>query len=276
MYNKIEDILFDKFEENDIELNYEGNGEFIFTSIESLDKAEEIIKKVVGNNYNRDDSLFTIQIFENDSVLFNYLLEELKEKFLNNEISKEEYKENLIKYRKELEETYDKEELQDLIGKTFNQQKILSIYRRTKYNDSRLFAHTKCKNCGREKRVFVSNLIKDPDKYGSCVCSNKNIESRLDTINALYDGSKKLSSNTSGYTGVSFVRTYNGELYNKWRAYIEIDGKRTYLGDFDSKSKAIKARKAAALKGLKWYKEHKNQFMKDTRKKAKTYRSNSK
>lgn len=172
-----------------------------------------------------------------------------------------------------LDETYSEEELDDLVGKTFNQQKIQNIYRRNKYNDKRLFAHTKCINCGREKRLFLSNLVNDPEKYGSCVCSNTNVESRLDNIEDLFSGSKKLSTNTSGYTGVTYIKTYKGKLYDKWRAYIEIDGKRTYLGDFDSKSAAIRARKKAAEKGLKWYKEHKNEFMKNYRRKSKRYRS---
>ena len=175
-----------------------------------------------------------------------------------------------------LEETYSEEELEKMVGKTYNQQKIQSIYRRQKYNDSRLFAHTRCVKCGREKRVFLSNLINDPDKYGSCTCSDTNVESRLDNIHDLYDGSKKLANNTSGYTGVSYVKTYKGELYDKWRAYIEVDGKRTYLGDFDSKSAAVRARKKAAEKGIKWYKEHRNEFMKNYRKKSKRYRSSHK
>jgi len=65
-------------------------------------------------------------------------------------------------------------------------------------------------------------------------------------------------------------------LYDKWRAYIEVDGVRTYLGDFDSKSAAIRARKKAAEKGIKWYKEHRNEFMKNYRKKSKKYRSTRK
>lgn len=169
-------------------------------------------------------------------------------------------------------ETYSEEELDDMINKIYNQQKILNIYRRHKYGDSKLYAHTRCINCGREKRVFLSNLVKDPEKYGSCVCSDTNVESRLDNIEDLYDGSKRLSTNTSGYTGVTFVKNSNGEPYDKWRAYIEVDGKRTYLGDFKTKSAAIRARKEAAEKGLKWYKNHKNQFMKDYRKKSKRYR----
>lgn len=172
-----------------------------------------------------------------------------------------------------LDETYSDEEIESFKDKTFNQRKILSIYRKTKYGQKQLWAKTRCIDCGREKNVFLSNLVKDPDKYGSCVCSDTNIESRLDNIEDLYSGEKKIASNTSGYTGVSFVKTYGGEPYNKWRAYIDIDGKRTYLGDFDSKSKAVKARKEAGDKGIKWYKQHKNEFMASTRKKTKRSRT---
>lgn len=174
-----------------------------------------------------------------------------------------------------LEETYSDEELDDMIGKVYNLQKIQNIYRRKKYDDERLFAHTVCTNCGREKRVFLSNLINDPDKYGSCICSDTNIDAKIDNIQQLYNGSKKIASNTSGYTGVSFVKTYRGEPYNKWRAYIEVDGVRTYLGDFTSKAKAIKARKEAGEKGIKWYKDNRNKLMRDMRRKTKKY-TNSK
>lgn len=172
-----------------------------------------------------------------------------------------------------LEETYSDEELDDMIGNVYNIQKISDIYRRKKYGQERLFAHTICVNCGREKRVFLSNLVNDPDKYGSCICSDTNIEAKIDNIEDLYKGTKKLSSNTSGYTGVSLVKTYKGEPYNKWRAYIEVDGVRTYLGDFDSKAKAIKARKAAGENGIKWYKDNKNKLMRDVRRKTKKYKN---
>lgn len=172
-----------------------------------------------------------------------------------------------------LDETYSDEELDAMIGKVYNTQKIDDIYRRKKYGEPRLFAHTICVNCGRDKRVFLSNLVNDPEKYGSCICSETNIEAKIDNIQSLYDGSKKLASNTSGYTGVSFVKTYKGQPYNKWRAYIEIDGVRTYLGDFDSKAKAVKARKTAGEKGIKWYKDNRNKLMRDVRKKTKKYKT---
>lgn len=172
-----------------------------------------------------------------------------------------------------IEETYSDEELDDMVGKVYNIHKIENIYRRKKYGEERLFAHTVCVKCGRDKRVFLSNLVNDPDKYGSCVCSDTNIDAKIDNIQSLYDGSKKISSNTSGYTGVSFVKTYRGQPYNKWRAYIDVDGVRTYLGDFSSKAKAIKARKEAGEKGIKWYKDNKNKLMRDVRKKTKKYKN---
>ncbi|MCK9470180.1 MAG: hypothetical protein M0Q88_00310 [Bacilli bacterium] len=172
-----------------------------------------------------------------------------------------------------IEEKYSKEELDDMIGDVHNIQKIDNIFRRKKYGKKRLFAHTVCINCGREKTVFLSNLINDPDKYGSCVCSDTNIEAKIDNIQDLYSGKKKLSNNTSGYTGVSFVKTFKGEPYNKWRAYIEIDGVRTYLGDFTSKAKAIKARKEAGEKGIKWYKDNRNKLMRDVRRRSKKYKT---
>ena len=174
--------------------------------------------------------------------------------------------ENLIN-EEQLEETYSDDELNRMVGKVYNIRKLDKWYR----NDEGLFAHTICTKCGREKDVFLSNLINDPDKYGSCICSDENIDAKIDYAQKLYTGGKKLSSNTSGYTGVSFVKNYKGQPYNKWRAYIEVDGKRTYLGDFTKKKDAVKARKVAAEKGVKWYKENKNKITRDLRRKTKKY-----
>ena len=43
--------------------------------------------------------------------------------------------------------------------------------------------------------------------------------------------------NTSGIKGVTFIKRYN-----KWQAQIKINGKNIYLGSFDNKDEAIKAR----------------------------------
>ena len=56
-------------------------------------------------------------------------------------------------------------------------------------------------------------------------------------------------------------------------SYIEVDGVRTYLGDFSAKAKAIKARKEAAEKGVKWYKENRNKLMRNVRRKTKKFKN---
>ncbi len=181
--------------------------------------------------------------------------------------------EDITEEVEDIEEAYSDEELDELEGKTFNLQKIENIYRRKKYDTPQLFAHTRCVKCGREKRVFLSNLINDPKKYGSCICSDVNLDSRLDNVTKIYSNRKKLKTNTSGYTGVSFVKNYSGKPYNKWRAYIEVDGTRTYLGDFDTKKEAIKARKEAGEKGIKWYRENRNKLVKNVRRRTKKYQT---
>lgn len=168
-----------------------------------------------------------------------------------------------------LTETYDKDELEDFKDKIFNIQKVENIYRRERYGEKRLLAKCICTKCGRGKKVFLSNLVNDPEKYGSCICSDNYIDSKIDNIARLYGNKKKLSSNTSGYTGVSYVKSYGGEPYNKWRAYIEIDGKRNYLGDFTSKNDAVEARKEAGEKGIKWYRENRSKLIKDVRRRTK-------
>lgn len=203
---------------------------------------------------------------------WNYRIrKESENKYIVEGYDKDYYIDTPLEEEIDILETYTDEELSDMIGKIYNVQKIESIYRRTKYGAPRLFAKTVCINCGRQKTVFLSNLVNDPDKYGSCVCSDTHIDATIEYAKELYDGTRKLSSNTSGYTGVSFVKTYKGQPYNKWRAYIEVDGERTYLGDFNYKKDAIKARKDAGEKGIKWYKQNRNRLMKDMRKKTKKY-----
>lgn len=61
---------------------------------------------------------------------------------------------------------------------------------------------------------------------------------------------RKYSSNTSGYSGV----TWNKKL-SKWRAQIKVSGKFIYLGYFEHIDEAIAARKAAEVK-YGFYKNH--------------------
>ena len=292
----IEDCLVD-FQDEGIKLSDEHTS-FEINPIEDLNDSEiDFSTLQVYNETNDDKPKASFMIYGTlPSEDFNYLdsLKDILSKLdfatgLNPLLYKEEIDSNnnwfakILLYedaeleeddepKEDLEETYTKDELNSFRNKVFNQRKIMSIYRKKKYGKTRLMCRTKCVNCGREKKLFLSNLVTNPEKYGSCICSDKNIEARYDIINGLYRGTKKLRNNTSGYTGVSWVATYGGEPYNKWRAYIDIDNQRTYLGDFSSKSKAIRARRAAAAKGIKWYQENKDQFMATSRRKRKRQR----
>ena len=57
-------------------------------------------------------------------------------------------------------------------------------------------------------------------------------------------------NNKTGHKGV-FWYDYND--YQKWRAYITLNGKQTYLGYFDNIEDAIHARKEAEEKHYKGY-----------------------
>jgi len=246
------------------------NAKTILEFLQQKEKSlQEMILDAVLEFEKKGKESFTV-----DDVLQEiYFKDPDREDFLNIDAIREPIK-NVISqnnFSDRLEEAYSDEELDAMIGKVYNLQKIEKIDWKKKYDDKRLMAKTICTKCGREKNVFLSNLIKDPDKYGSCVCSETNVDGKIDYAKSLYNGTKVLSSNTSGYTGVTYVRNMNGKSYNKWRAYIEVDGVRSYLGDFDAKKDAIEVRKLAGEKGIKWYKENRNRILKNMRKKQKKY-----
>lgn len=268
--------IAEKEDEIDVSLA-DRDAEEINRKIRELDKAikdleeqrREIFHKKVDNQANPvDPNSSEFDLFrpinivpEIDPEVVAELANEAEEPIVGDE---EEVEEALNGFFNDpLAETYTEKELKDLEGRVFNQQKIINTYRSTKYDISQLFAHTKCTKCGKEKRVLLSNLINDPDKYGSCKCSNENEEGRARKIVKIYRGRKKLPTNTSGYTGVYHLKTYNGRPYDKWRAVIEIDGEKKFLGDFDTRKEAAEARKKAAKEGIKWYKKHSPFFKED-------------
>lgn len=64
--------------------------------------------------------------------------------------------------------------------------------------------------------------------------SSSNLREATQSENS--QNSKKRTDNTSGYTGVSIRKGTD-----KWRAYINIKGKRTYIGDYITPELAYKA-----------------------------------
>lgn len=71
---------------------------------------------------------------------------------------------------------------------------------------------------------------------------NKITNLRLATRSQNSINQKIRENNTSGYKGVSFYKNYN-----KWESYINIEGKRTKLGYFDTPEKAYEAYCKASL-----------------------------
>ena len=228
--------IADSLSELNIDLSFNEKGMFVFKNELDFNQGIDIIEEIVGPfGFIPYEDFLTVRVLEGtiQEEKCNNYFNAITEDYNNNKLNKEDYqflledlKEYLESYEQEdvdleedmlseeaLDETYSDKELDSFVNKTYNQQRVINIYRRVKYNDNRLFAHTRCVKCGREKRVFLSNLLNDPEKYGSCICSDTNIESRMDNIEKLYKGSKKLSNNTSGYTGVTFVKKYRNLPY---------------------------------------------------------------
>lgn len=81
-------------------------------------------------------------------------------------------------------------------------------------------------------------------KTDNRICNLRHVSNQENAKNASL--SKR---NTSGYTGVSFVKKTG-----KWLASIKSDGKNIYIGTFDTKLQAVDARKQAEIK----YNYHQN------------------
>lgn len=85
----------------------------------------------------------------------------------------------------------------------------------------------------------VDHLDRDPD-------NNRWVNLRAATHSHNTHNAGQRKDSTSGKRGVS----WDAET-RKWRVYINIDGRRTHLGRFPTKTAAIAARKAAELERLR-------------------------
>ena len=111
-------------------------------------------------------------------------------------------------------------------------------------------------DCGNETVVRYSNLLNGHTR--SCGCLQKEViqdnlrlmdGTSVTKLEAMRD--RKLSSNTSGYTGV-----YWNAKSQKWAAQITFQNKTYYLGTYDKIEDAVKARKRGEEMHdnfLKWY-----------------------
>lgn len=100
-----------------------------------------------------------------------------------------------------------------------------------------------------KKKILFHRLIMDVpdgmyiDHINHNTCDNRKKNLRIVTSSQNSFNRRMQSNNTSGITGVFYAKDRN-----KWRAFIKIGEKQTYLGQFDNKEDAIKARKEAEEK----------------------------
>lgn len=130
-----------------------------------------------------------------------------------------------------------------------------------KIEKNRIWCYCQC-DCGTKKWIRADHL-----KEGAVVsCGCKKSERCKNYINKKYniDGTnvktitkKKNKNNTSGCTGVDFVKNIK-----KWRSRIFFKGRYYSLGFFANKEDAINARKEAEEnlfgKFLEWYNSRRN------------------
>lgn len=144
--------------------------------------------------------------------------------------------------------------MEDLTGRVFGR---LTVLEQAEWKNGTSYWRCRCA-CGNETTVRYAYLITGHTK--SCGCLQR--EAILDNLR-LVDGTsvtkleamrgRRLSSNTSGYTGV-----YWKAKNKKWAAQITFRNKTYYLGTYDKIEDAVKARKRGEEMHddfLEWYYE---------------------
>lgn len=152
----------------------------------------------------------------------------------------------------------------DLTNKTFGRLTVIKSTDKRDINNGAMIWECKC-SCGNVKEVSSRNLNSGDIRSCGCLSSeihsksiNKAIKYHLEnhvvegTNIQVISSKKPISSNTSGFTGVRWEKDRK-----KWLAEIQFKGKRYYLGRYENKEGAIKARKEAEEKYhknfLDWY-----------------------
>jgi len=142
--------------------------------------------------------------------------------------------------------------LKDFVGKRFGKLTVIS------YEGKRAGMHRwRCRcDCGNE--TVVGQTLLQTGKTKSCGCLQaevyrENLKLVDGTSVTLLEAGKKrlISSNTSGYTGV-----YLQKATGKWAAQITFRGKTYFLGAYEKKEDAVKARQRGEEmhdEFLEWY-----------------------
>lgn len=134
----------------------------------------------------------------------------------------------------------------NLLGKTINNIQVLG----TTMIDNKLHYTCKCLLCGND---FIASA-NDIRQNKSCGCLHKaNIKKLFmdGTAPCKLKNNKLRKTNTSGVTGV-----YYNKAKKKWDAEIVFKKQKHFLGRFDTKEEAAKARKEGEEKYFKAYLEN--------------------
>ena len=94
-------------------------------------------------------------------------------------------------------------------------------------------------------RIIAENFIPNPNNYNTIDHINGNkLDNRIENLrwcsqaeNTRFDNHKIRSNNTSGFRGISFDKRCS-----KYQAEISFDGKRIYVGKFDTLEMAMQER----------------------------------
>jgi DNA-binding transcriptional MerR regulator len=149
-----------------------------------------------------------------------------------------------VNARKKAEIEFDELQSKKIIGKKFGRLTVLEKTGIRRPSGAYLY-RCKC-DCGSEVLVGLSNLKCGGTK--SCGCLFREQSEIVNKRPVYFDGTsisrikspKRAKNNTSGHTGVSFIKRRK-----KWEAAIYLRGKTIHLGIFDRIEDAIQARKKA-------------------------------
>lgn len=100
-----------------------------------------------------------------------------------------------------------------------------------------------CEACGAKKIVKTKDLRRGAATSCGCQWKKRGVEQMQyvdGTCIEMLKNTKVRINNSTGHTGVSYDRKYN-----KYRAEITLQGKRHYLGRFETLEEAVKAREGA-------------------------------
>lgn len=133
----------------------------------------------------------------------------------------------------------------DLTGKKIGRLKVI---KKTDMRQNRNIVWECVCECGTKTLVTTPNL--NSGRIKSCGCLKLDKWNEKNSRIGFYDGTRICSlaaktrkDNTSGYKGISWNKNAQ-----KWQVEIKIRGEKIYLGRYDNKENAIKARKEAEEK----------------------------